>query len=644
VCGIAGRLNFEVDEPVSGEIVRAMCATLRHRGPDDEGVYVDGPLGIGMRRLSIIDVAGGRQPIRNEDGSIWVVYNGEIYNFQELRSFLERQGHSFYTATDSEVLVHLYEEFGEDFLTPLAGMFALALWDRRQKKLLLARDRLGIKPLYYSVTSGRLRFASEIKALLADGVDRNIDLQALHDYLSLNYIPGERSIFQSVRKLPPGHILVCADGTVRIRRYWSLDYAATDEPTDRTEESYREELRSLLKTVVRQHLIADVPLGVLLSGGLDSGSLVALASEVSSRPMRTFSIGFEDPSYDELAGARAVARRFGTEHHERVVRPDAVRLLPSLVRFFDEPFADSSALALYSVCQLARGHVTVALSGEGGDEIFAGYETYAAYRAAELYKRLPGAVTNWLVPALVRRMPVSHRRVSLDYRAKRFIDGALLPPIEGHFHWKLIFSEDAKEALYAGGKNGFESPLALYRQAYDKCEAAEPLAKLQHVDMAIYLPDDILVKADRMSMANSLELRVPFLDHRVVQFAAALPASLKLRAFTKKYILKRMMASRLPVSSVHGRKRGFNVPIPLWLHGELRDLVHDMLGADRIRRDGFFDPEVVAKMVGDHEARRRDLSRNLWGLLVFALWLDDQRQAGPLATPNGPLRASASMN
>jgi asparagine synthase (glutamine-hydrolysing) len=643
MCGIAGRLNFAADEPVSSEAVRAMCATLRHRGPDDEGVYVDGPLGIGMRRLSIIDVVGGRQPIRNEDGSIWLVYNGEIYNFHELRSFLERQGHTFYTATDSEVLVHLYEEFGEDFLTPLAGMFALALWDRREKKLVLARDRLGIKPLYYSVTGGRLRFASELKALLADGVERDIDLQALHDYLSLNYIPGERSIFQGVHKLPPGHLLICANGTARIRRYWSLDYAATDGPSDRTEQSYREELHALLKTVVRQHLIADVPLGVLLSGGLDSGSLVALTREVSPRPVRTFSIGFEDPSYDELAGARAVARRFGTEHHERVVRPDAVRLLPSLVRFFDEPFADSSALALYSVCQLARGHVTVALSGEGGDEVFAGYETYAAYRAAELYKRLPSAIATRLVPALVRHMPVSHRRVSLDYRAKRFIDGALLSPIDGHFHWKLIFSEDAKEALYAGGKNGFESPLALYRRTYDTCSAADPLAKLQHVDLAIYLPDDILVKADRMSMANSLELRVPFLDHRVVQFAATLPTSLKLRGFTKKYILKRLMAPRLPTSSVHGRKRGFNVPVPLWLHGELRDLVHDVLGPDRIRRDGFFDPEVVETMIKNHETRRLDLSRNIWGLLVFALWLDEQRQAAPPVTPSGPLPASAPL-
>jgi asparagine synthase (glutamine-hydrolysing) len=628
MCGIAGWLNRDGAEPVAADSVLRMCRVLAHRGPDDEGVHVDGPFGMGMRRLKIIDLATGRQPIRNEDGTVWTVFNGEIYNYLELRRCLERAGHVFATSSDTEVIVHLYEDHGDDFVTHLAGMFAIALWDARRRRLLLARDRLGIKPLYYLVDGERVLFGSEIKALLAAGAPREIDLQALHDYLSLNYVPGPRTILRAVKKLPPGHLMVCAGGDVALRRYWRLAYPApAGNGRPRPEASYAEELRALLRTTVAQHLLSDVPLGVFLSGGVDSSTLVALMREMSSGPIQTFSIGFAERSYDELAYARTVARAFDTRHHEMVVRPDAAALLPRLVRYFDEPFADSSAIPVYCVSELARRHVTVALSGEGGDEVFAGYETYTAWKLATLYRRLPRLLAATLIPAAVRRLPTSHRKVSFDYRAKRFVAGALRPPAEAHYWWKVIFTEEAKRALYLRPPAGLDDPFRLYREAWEACEAPDPLTRLQHIDLSVYLPDDLLVKADRMSMAHSLEARVPFLDHRVVEFAAALPPHLKLHGLTKKYILKRAMARDLPPTILSARKRGFNVPMPVWLAGQLRDLVHDVLGASRLRRAGFFDPAAVGALIRAHESRQADLSRNIYGLLVFHLWCDEYLNA-----------------
>jgi asparagine synthase (glutamine-hydrolysing) len=605
---------------------------MRHRGPDDVGIYLDGSFGMGMRRLSIIDLSTGRQPIRNEDGSVWTVFNGEIYNFSELRASLQKKGHRFYTQTDTEVIVHLYEEYGEGFVKHLTGMFAVAVWDKSKKKLILARDRLGIKPLHYFLDSKRLVFGSEIKAILQAGIAREIDGQALHDYLSLNYIPGPRTIFKDIRKLPPGHLMTCSRGAVTVTSYWDLAYP-TSSTNDgaRPEESYCEELYELLKSAVKQHLISDVPLGVFLSGGIDSSALVALMSEVSSQPIQTFSIGFEERSYNELSYARAVAREFQTDHHEMLVRPNAVDLLPDMVRYFDEPFADSSAIPVYCVSKFAREHVKVALSGEGGDEVFAGYETYAAYKIAEIYKLLPKVLAATVIPAIIRRLPVSHRRVSLDYRAKRFVSGALLPPPEGHYWWKVVFNEEAKAAVYANGMDGFEEPVGLFRQAYNHCPADDPLTKLQHIDLKIYLPDDILVKADRMSMANSLEARVPFLDHRVVEFAASLPSGLKIRGLTKKYILRRTMSRHLPAKILKGRKRGFNVPIAIWLRRELRDLVHETLSPSRIKNAGFFNPQAVSAMVREHEQMHADHSRALWSLLVFTLWHEEYIRRGWLA-------------
>ncbi len=624
MCGIAGKINFQNARPVMHATIARMCAVMRHRGPDDEGIYLDRYFGMGMRRLSIIDLATGKQPISNEDGSIWTVLNGEIYNFLELRELLEQKGHKFYTHTDTEVIVHSYEEYGEKFAEHLTGMFAVAVWDKRQEKLILARDRLGIKPLYYSEGPNGLLFGSETKAILQDGIERDVDLQALHDYLSFNYVPGPRSIFKHVRSLPPGHVLTCSGKSVAIAPYWQIQYPlGSANGNRRSAESYCEELYELLCSTVKQHLISDVPLGVFLSGGVDSSALVALMSKVSSQTIRTFSIGFEEKSYNELDYARIVAREFGTEHHELVVSPNIVDLLPELVRYFDEPFADSSAIPVYCVAKLARQHVKVALSGEGGDEVFAGYHTYAAYKIAELYKRLPRKLAAEVIPAIVRRLPVSHKKVSFDYKAKRFIEGALLPPAQGHYSWKVIFTEEAKAALYASNREKFEDPLRLYHSVYDDCATADVLTRLQHIDLKVYLPDDILVKADRMSMANSLEARVPFLDHRVVEFAAALPARLKLRGLTKKYILKRTMSRDLPAKVLNGKKRGFNVPMPSWLRHELRDVVHEVLGPRRLKEAGFFRSEAVAAMIRDHESMRIDYSRNIWCLLVFMLWHDE---------------------
>jgi asparagine synthase (glutamine-hydrolysing) len=622
MCGIVGKINFQTNEPIISSTIVQMCSTLRHRGPDDEGLYLDGNFGMGMRRLSIIDLSTGKQPIHNEDSSIWTVFNGEIYNYLELRVLLERKGHVFNTQTDTEVIVHLYEDYGKEFVKYIIGMFAIAVWDQRQRELILARDRLGIKPLYYFLDEKCLIFGSEIKAILLDGITREIDLQALHDYLSLNYIPGSRSIFMNIHKLKPGYILICSTRGVTTEPYWKLEYKKLLINNKRSERSYCEELHELLRTTVSQHLLSDVPVGIFLSGGVDSSSLVALLREVSTQPLETFSLGFEEQSYNELDYARIVAKAFNSKHHELVIKPNAVELISDLVHYFDEPFGDSSAIPVYWISKLAREHVKVALSGEGGDEVFAGYETYTAFKIAEIFKRLPAILVTRLIPSLIRRLPVSHRKVSFDYKAKRFIEGALLSPAMAHYCWKVIFAEDAKAALYGKDTYGLIEPIALFRDIYEDCDSQDPLTKLQHVDLQLYLPDDILVKADRMSMANSLEIRVPFVDHRIVEFAAALPSWLKIRGLNKKYILKRTMAPHLPRRILTGKKRGFNVPIPVWLRYELRELVHDTLSPRRIKESGFFNPEAVSALIREHEQMRADLSRNIWGLLVFMLWYE----------------------
>jgi asparagine synthase (glutamine-hydrolysing) len=621
MCGIAGLRYFDNERPVQRREIAAMCATLYHRGPDDEGIYLDRSFGMGMRRLSIIDITGGHQPLSNEDGTVWVVQNGEIYNFPELRERLEQQGHRFHSRSDTEIIAHLYEEEGLDCVRSLEGMFALAIWDKPKQRLLIARDRLGIKPLYYAANGRRLLFGSELKALLAAGLEQEIDLQALHDYLSLSYIPAPLTIFRGARKLRPGHWLLCERGQVREERYWQTPLPTSDSDP-RNEEEVTEELLSLLRNAVRSHLISDVPLGVFLSGGLDSSTVLALMREVQSGPIKTFSVGFPEKSFNELHVARETAQRFETDHHELVIDAKATEVVPRLVDFFDEPFGDSSALPVFYLSRFTRHHVTVALSGDGGDEVFAGYETYSAYRWATAYKRLPQLLSRVLAPALVRRLPVSHKKVSFDYKAKRFVEGALLPPEHGHFWWKHIFSEDAKKRLYVEANGHLQETYRLYQDHFAACKAEGVLDRLLHIDLNVGLPDDMLVKVDRMSMAHSLEVRVPLLDHKVVELMTATPHSLKLRGWRKKYLLKKAMAGRLPNQVVQGKKRGFNVPIPSWLLQDLRGLVHDTLAPARVQATGLWDSQHVAQMIREHERRQHDWSRNIWCLLIFQLWYD----------------------
>src|SRR6059058_3734119 len=528
ICGIASsRGRADLDR------VEAMSATLVHRGPDSFGEFADGPVALAARRLSIIDLETGDQPIANEDGSIHVVQNGEIYNYRELRRDLERAGHTFRTHGDTEVLLHLYEEHGDSFAARLRGMFAVAIWDARRRRLVLARDRFGIKPLYYRDADGELSFASELRALPRG----QVDLDALESFLAFNSIPAPLTIFREVRKLPVGHVLVWEDGGTRLERF-ARPGPATDVRDD-DEAELVEELRARLRDSVRAHLVSDVPVGVLLSGGVDSGALAALAAQESTEAVRTFSIGFEERSYDELADARLVAERYGTRHRELVLRPDAALLLPALAEAFDEPFADSSALPTYLVAQLAAEDVKVALSGEGGDELFGGYYTYAADLLAPRVAPLAR-----LARPLVELLPSSSAKASFDYRAKRFVRAAHLPPLERHHGWKEIFSPNARAEL-TGRHSGFD-PVDLLRERFAETEGAELLARLQDVDFGLYLADDLLVKTDRASMAHSLEARVPYLDPAVTNLAFVLPRRQRVRGLRKKVLLRKAVAPLLP--------------------------------------------------------------------------------------------------
>jgi asparagine synthase (glutamine-hydrolysing) len=621
MCGICGIVSTAGADRARLE---AMSATLVHRGPDSSGIHVDGPAGLAARRLSIIDLETGDQPISNEDGTLHVVQNGELYNYRELRDELLANGHRLRTRGDTEVIVHLYEQHGPAFAERLRGMFAIALWDAPRRRLVLARDRFGIKPLYYRESPNGLEFASELRALPRGAVD----LDALEAFLAFNAIPGPLSIFRDVRKLLPGHTLVWQDGSARIERYARPAPAHASGVRHEGEDELGEELRGRLRDSVRAHLVSDVPVGVLLSGGVDSSLLAALAAQESSEPLRTFSIGFEEGSFDERADARRVAERYGTIHRELVLRPDAALLLPALADAFDEPFADSSALPTYLVSQLAAEDVKVALSGEGGDELFGGYYTYAADLLA-----LRLAPLARLVRPLVERLPVSNARASFDYRAKRFVRAAHLPPLERHHGWKEIFSPDVRAEL-TGRRHGWD-PVDLYRERFAETDGAELLARLQDVDARLYLVDDLLVKTDRASMAHSLETRVPFLDAEVDSFAAALPTRLKVRGLRKKVLLRKAAETLVPIEIARGRKRGFSIPAAAWLRGELEPFARRTLAPETLRRQGYFRPEAVSRVLEDHLAGRADLSRQLWGLLAFTLWHERhvERAPGALREP-----------
>src|SRR3954465_1947476 len=540
MCGICGLVSLDGATAPDPAALAAMNETLVHRGPDSDGRMIDGPCGLAVRRLSIIDLAGGEQPVAHPRRRIQVMQNGEIYNYRELMDGLRGKGHTFRTHSDTEVLVHLYEERGPSFVEALRGMFAIAIWDARHGRLVLARDRFGIKPLYYRVAGGALSFASELKALLRQpGFSREIDPEALEAFLAFNSIPAPLTIFSEARKLPPGHTLVAERGKVEIHRYARPTPVPADQVRTEGDEALAEELRGRLRDSVRAHLVSDVPVGVLLSGGVDSAALTALPADERGYRVSTFSIGFEEQSFDELELARLVAKRYGTDHHELILRPDAVDLLPRLVDGFDEPFGDSSALPTYLVSQLASDTVKVVLSGEGGDELFGGYYTYVADRLAP---RL-GRAAPFLRP-LVERLPSSSGKVSFDYKAKRFVRGAHLPPVERHHAWKEIFSPDAQDELLSAPRT--TDPVDVYRARYAETEGAEELSRLQDLDLGIYLVDDLLVKTDRASMAHSLETRVPFLDPVVAELALALDTRQKVRGFSKKRLLRKAVEPLLP--------------------------------------------------------------------------------------------------
>jgi len=629
VCGICGIATTHGVADV--EALRAMSDLLVHRGPDSAGEHVDTGVALAARRLSIIDLEHGDQPIANEDGSCVVVQNGEIYNYPELRRELERTGHELRTRCDTEALVHLYEDHGVGFAERLRGMFAVAIWDAPRQRLVLARDPYGIKPLYYRHVGSELRFASELRALPRG----EIDLDALEALLSFNSIPAPYSIFRDVRKLPAGHVLVWERGEVSLERYARPGPAVGDDVRRGDEAELVEELRARLGDSVQAHLLSDVPVGVLLSGGVDSAALAALAAQESVEPVHTFTIGFAERSFDERADARLVADRYGTEHHELLVRPDPELLLQALAEAFDEPFADSSALPTYLVSQLAAEHVKVALSGEGGDELFGGYYTYTADLVADRVAPLAR-----LARPLVEALPASTRKASLDYKAKRFVRAAHLPPLERHHGWKEIFSAAARAEI-TGRWTAFD-PLDVYRARYAETAGAPQLARLQDVDFGVYLVDDLLVKTDRASMAHSLEARVPFLDPVVTNLAFALPTRLKVRGLAKKVLLRKAVEPLLPSEVVHGRKRGFSIPAAAWLRGELEPFARETLAPENLRRQGFFQPEPVGRLLDEHAAGREDWSRQLWGLLAFTLWFERHVEQEPPRLHSARMEALAA--
>jgi asparagine synthase (glutamine-hydrolysing) len=620
--------------PVDQAILRKMCDAMTHRGPDDDGYYTtDGTkelggqsgrtarVGLGMRRLSIIDLTTGKQPIHNEDKTVWLVLNGEIYNYPELRADLESRGHRFYTNSDTEAIVHAYEEHGIDVPEYLRGMFAFALWDVTRERLLLARDRVGKKPLLYSRIGSKLIFASEFKALLAHpAVSRQVNTESLSDYLSFMYVPAPQTAFRNIYKLEPGHTLIWQNGEIETRRYWSLDFK---EKTKLAEQEAGERAIELLRDAVRVRLMSDVPLGAFLSGGIDSSAVVALMSELSGERVKTFSIGFDEKDFSEISHARRVAERFGTEHHEFVVRPNAIEVLPTLVSHYGEPYADSSAIPTYYLAKMTREHVTVALNGDGGDECFAGYERYAAMRLGERYHKLPRVLRERILKPAIGAIPAAGVTRSRLGKARRFLDVVGLSSGERYLRWTSVFSDEMKAELCTrqfNAETAQAKAMRLVQPWFSGNGEIEIVDRALMADTFNYLTNDLLVKVDIATMAVSLEARSPFLDHKVMEFAASLPARFKLRGLATKYLLKNALRGLVPQENLSRSKMGFGVPIGHWFRGELKSLLKDAILSERSLGRGYFKPAAVKQLLDDHIARRRDYSHQLWTLLMLELW------------------------
>jgi len=621
ICGVAGG-----DPSESQELVGRMCDAIVHRGPDDEGgIQLDG-VTLGSRRLSIIDIAGGHQPIHNEDSTVWVIQNGEIYNHLELRKLLVSAGHKFTTQSDTEVLAHGYEEWGESMVERLNGMFAFAVLDRRRRRVLLARDRMGIKPLHYAVDGKRLVFASELKCLLCDtALRRDIDPVALDEYLALEFVPSPRSIVHGISKLPPAHTLEwwVGSGIHRLHRYWSPTLEEENGSRGRSLDEECEELRTVLRESVRKELISDVPLGVFLSGGIDSSAVTAMMSQLGTE-VKSFSVGFAERSFDESRYARQVAQHLGTDHHELTLEPSMLLdLIPKLPTLLDEPLGDASIIPTYLLSAFTRRHVKVALGGDGGDELFAGYPTVQAHRLAGYYNRAPRLLRKGLIEPVVGRLPVSRANLSFDFRAKRFVSGAGHPVHERHRRWMGSFTAEERTALLSSDVRDRLAARGHVKLAeLDGAELRDPINQVLLMDMRLYLENDILVKLDRASMMASLEGRVPLLNNDFVEYATRLPLTMKLRGLRSKFLLKRALRGLLPDSILNRPKKGFGIPVADWFRGPLKEQMLSVLGPERIARKGFFDGAAVAALVGDHLAGRRDNRKQLWTLFVFELWHD----------------------
>ena len=617
MCGIAGVVSTTRESNITEALVRQMCDPITHRGPDDEGIYVADGAGLGMRRLSIIDLSGGHQPIFNEDRSAWIVFNGEIYNFLDLHPELEKNGHRFKTKSDTEVIIHLYEEMGSDCVQKLRGMFGLAIYDKTKRKLLLARDRLGKKPLHYALYKGKLYFGSEIKSILAVAPElAEVNSQGLLEYLYYGYVPDPITAFTGIQKLPPGHLLEFENGEIRIRQYWDMPEFGTHSP--KSEEECLEELESELLKATRMRLISDVPLGAFLSGGTDSSTVVALMARASSGPVKTFSIGFKKDDFNEADYARIVARKFGTDHHEMILEPDVVQTVEHLTSSLEEPFGDSSMLPTYYVSQMARRHVTVALSGDGGDEMFAGYDRYRIHSNRRIFEHIPEWARKFYRNQVFPRLPNSMQgrkfsyNISLSWQ-ERYVDGlSFVPAFERD---TPLLSDGFRDILRRS-----DDPGNVLRRYFAKAPAKDPVSQILYVDTKTYMVADILTKVDRMSMLNSLEVRVPILDHVFVELAASLTADWKLRGSKQKYILRKL-AERVgvPREVLYREKRGFSLPLVHWMRNELRDMLMILVEPRTLQR-GYFVANGIQKLMDDHLHRGRTMTGRLWRLLMFELW------------------------
>ena len=607
-----------------------MCEAIVHRGPDSEGLWLDDTVALGMRRLSIIDLHTGDQPVYSEDKSVVVMMNGELYNYREVRADLEKLGHKFVTQTDTEIVPHLYQEYGDDFVDHINGMFAITLWDTRKKRLIIARDRYGEKPVYYGIFDGKLLYASEPKALLAHpSVTPELNLDALRQYLSFDYVPAPQSIYRGISKLPAAHIMTVENGEIKTRRYWNLTWQKPAREQGLNGNGLiakTAELRELLSDAVRMRLVADVPLGILLSGGVDSSAVAAFATQHATETVKTFSIGFTEDSFDETRYAREVAAFLGTDHYEEILSVEkAADLISEIGTWLDEPLSDGSLIPTYLLSRFVRKHVTVALGGDGGDEIFAGYPMYLGHKVAEVYGSIPQVIRSRLIEPVVRSLPVSNKNLSFDYKAKRFVKSAKYETITRHHSWFGSFSIDEQKPLltehvlskthgdiYAGPRN-----------LLDICDATDEIERMQYLDMNFYMAEDILTKVDRASMAVSLETRAPLLDPRIGQFAASLPLDYKLRGNKGKYILKKSVEGLLPKSILTRSKKGFGIPIAQWLKGRLNPLMHELLAPQRLKDQGLFEPGYVQTLIAEHEKGIASHHKQLWTLLVFQLWHDN---------------------